>query len=99
MLSFLDQLLQLSLLRIDAHGYDLRTWLKRQKYRHEEIESFSSRAYLNRQLIILQLKQHAVEKLQLQDPEIPFPCSFGRPVDDVLALLKKSLDKTPRKIK
>ena len=99
MLSFLDQLLQWSRLRIDEHGYDLRTWLKRQKYHHEEIESFSSRAYLNRRLIILQLKRHAVEKLKLHDPEIPFPCSFGRPVDDVLALLQKSLDKTPRKIK
>jgi hypothetical protein len=81
-LCLMDQLVQWSRLRIDENGYDLRTWFKRQKYRHEEIESFSSQIY------------H-----KLQEPEIPFPCSFGRSVEDVLAQLQKSLDKTPRKIK
>ena len=98
-LSLLDQLLQWSRLRIDETGYDLRTWFKRQKYRHEEIESFTSQTYLNRQLIILKLRQQALEKYNLEESEIPFPCAFGRAVEDVLIQVQKSLDKTPRKIK
>ena len=98
-LSLLDQLLQWSRLRIDETGYDLRTWFKRQKYRHEEIESFTSQTYLNRELIILKLRQQALEKYNLEESEIPFPCAFGRAVEDVLIQVQKSLDKTPRKIK
>ena len=97
-LSLLDQLMQWSRLRIDETGYDLRTWFKRQRYRHEEIESFTSQTYLNRELIILKLRQQALEKYNLDEPEIPLPCAFGRPVEDVLTQLRKSLDKTPRKI-
>ena len=98
-LSLLDQLLQWSRLRIDENGYDLRTWFKRQRYRHEEIESFTSQTYLNRELIILKLRQQALEKYNLEESEMPFPCAFGRAVEDVLTQLQKSLDKTPRKIK
>lgn len=98
-LSLLDQLLQWSRLRIDETGYDLRTWFKRQRYRHEEIESFTSQTYLNRELIILKLRQQALEKYNLEESEMPFPCAFGRAVEDVLTQLQKSLDKTPRKIK
>ena len=98
-LSLLDQLFQWSRLLIDDSGYDLRTWFKRQRYRHEEIDSFTSQTYLNRELIILKLRQQALERYKLVNPEIPFPCAFGRPVEDVLAQLQKSLDKTPRKIK
>ena len=47
-LSLLDQLLQWSRLRIDENGYDLRTWFKHQRYRHEEIEEITSKTYLNR---------------------------------------------------
>jgi len=98
-LSLLDQLLQWSRLRIDETGYDLRNWFKRQRYRHEEIESFTSQTYLNRELIILKLRQQALEKYNLEESEMPFPCAFGRAVEDVLTQLQKSLDKTPRKIK
>ena len=98
LLSLLDQLVKWSRLRIDEEGYDLRTWFKRQRFRHEEIDSFSSQTYLNRQLIVLKLRKHALEKFKLEDPEVPFPCAFGRPVEDVLKQLKDSLDKTPRKI-
>ena len=98
LLSLLDQLLKWSRLRIDEEGYDLRTWFKRQRFRHEEIDSFSSQTYLNRQLIVLKLRKQALEKFKLEDPEVPFPCAFGRPVEDVLKQLKDSLDKTPRKI-
>ena len=98
LLSLLDQLVKWSRLRIDEEGYDLRTWFKRQRFRHEEIDSFSSQTYLNRQLIVLKLRKQALEKFKLEDPEIPFPCAFGRPVEDVLKQLQGSLDKTPRKI-
>ena len=98
LLSLLDQLVKWSRLRIDEEGYDLRTWFKRQRFRHEEIDSFSSQTYLNRQLIVLKLSKQALKKFKLEDPEVPFPCAFGRPVEDVLKQLKDSLDKTPRKI-
>jgi hypothetical protein len=98
-LSLLDQLLQWSRLRIDENGYDLRTWFKHQRYRHEEIEEITSKTYLNRELIIFKLRKNLVKKDNLPQNEIPFPCSFGRPVEDILAQLRKSLDKTPRKIK
>ena len=98
LLSLLDQLVKWSRLRIDEKGYDLRTWFKRQRFRHEEIDSFSSQTYLNRQLIVLKLRKQALEKFKLEDPEVPFPCVFGRPVEDVLKQLQDSLDKTPRKI-
>ena len=98
LLSLLDQLVKWSRLRIDKEGYDLRTWFKRQRFRHEEIDSFSSQTYLNRQLIVLKLRKQALEKFKLEDPEVPFPCAFGRPVEDVLKQLQDSLDKTPRKI-
>lgn len=98
LLSLLDQLLEWSRLKIDANGYDLRTWFNRQRFRHEEIDSFSSQTYLNRQLIILKLRKQALEKFSYEDPDIPFPCAFGHPVEEVLKTLQKSLDKTPRKI-
>ena len=98
LLSLLDQIVKWSRLRIDEEGYDLRTWFKRQRFRHEEIDSFSSQTYLNRQLIVLKLRKQALEKFKLEDPEVPFPCAFGRPVEDVLKQLQDSLNKTPRKI-
>ena len=98
LLSPLDQLVEWSRLRINEDGYDLRTWFKRQRFRHEEIDFFSSQTYLNRQLIILNLRKQALEKLELKNPELPFPCAFGQPVEDVLKILQASLSKTPRKI-
>jgi len=97
LLSLLDQLVEWSRLKIDADGYDLRTWFNRQKSRHEEIDSFSSQTYLNRQLIILNLRKQSAAKLNLEEPEVPFPCAFGHPVEDILKKLQKALDKTPRK--
>jgi hypothetical protein len=97
-LSLLDQVFVWSRLRIDGDGYDLRTWFRRVKYRHQDIDFFTSQVYLNRELIILKLKKQAVEKYQLPQDEIPFPCSFGRIVEDTMKQLNKSLDKTPRKL-
>ena len=60
-------------------------------------DSFSSQTYLNRQLIILNLRKQSAAKLNLEEPEVPFPCAFGHPVEDILKKLQKALDKTPRK--
>lgn len=98
-LSLFDQVFVWSRLRIDEDGYDLRTWFRRLKYRHQDIDCFTSQIYLNRELIILKLKKEAVEKYQLPQDEIPFPCSFGRIVEDIMKQLNESLDKTPRKPK
>ena len=98
-LSLFDQVFVWSRLRIDEDGYDLRTWFRRLKYRHQDIDRFTSQIYLNRELIILKLKKEAVEKYQLPQDEIPFPCSFGRIVEDIMKQLNESLDKTPRKAK
>ena len=35
-----DQLVEWSRLRINEDGYDLRTWFKRQQFRHEKLISF-----------------------------------------------------------
>ena len=98
-LSLLDQVFTWSRLRVDCDGYDLRTWFRRVKYRHEEIDSFSSQVYLNRELIVLKLRKNVVDKDQLTQDEVPFPCSFGRPVEDIMKRLHESLVKTPRKSK
>ena len=54
-LSLLDQVFVWSRLRIDGDGYDLRTWFRRVKYRHQDIDSFTSQIYLNRELIIFMI--------------------------------------------
>ena len=87
LLSLLDQL-EWSRLKIDANGYDLRTWFNRQRFRHEEIDSFSSQTYLNRQLIILKLRKQALEKFSYEGLELPFQCAFGHPVEEVLKTLQ-----------
>lgn len=93
-LNLLDQILSWSRLKIDHNGYDLRTWWSRKKYAHQEIKSFELDHYMHRQLIFINFKKSkdsTSEKLSL-----PFPCAFGRPVEDIFEILKKSLDKTPR---
>lgn len=83
---------------INKDGYNLRGWWRRQHFRHEEIESFASENYGGRLLLIVNLKKKALQNRGLNEGPIPFPCSFGRPVEEVLEVLKKHLDKTARKI-
>lgn len=97
LLNVLDQLFEWSRLLINRDGYCYRGWWRKQHYRHEEIESFSSEIYAGRPLILVNLKKKAQLNWGLKDEPIAFPCSFGRPIDDVLGLLKGSLDKTPKK--
>jgi hypothetical protein len=94
-LNFADQLLTWSRLRIDRDGFDLRTWWGRKKVPHQNIQSIEWEEYMNRKLIILRLKSPVGDKEEKK--EIPFPCAFGRPVDEVIKVLRDGLDKTPRR--
>ncbi len=96
MLNFLDQLISWSSLRIDKSGYKLQTWWRRKKYAHHEIKDFETREYAQRKLIVVILKQSYAQKYGLSSEVIPFPCTFGRPVEEVLEKLRSNLDKTPR---
>ena len=42
------------------------------------------------------IRKKALKLRGLDDKPIAFPCSFGRPAEDTLKTLRKSLDKTPR---
>ncbi len=99
LMNLLDLFFEWSRLLIDKDGYHLRGWWRKQHFRHEEIEFFATENYGGRLLITVQLKKKALQIRGLQDEPIPFPCSFGRPVEEILDTLKKHLDKTPRKIK
>ena len=93
-LNFADQLLSWSRLKIDRDGFDLRTWWGRKKVPHQNIQSFECEEYMNRKLIMVKLKSPVGDKEASK--EIPFPCAFGRPVDEVIKVLRDGLDKTPR---
>ena len=96
LLNLLDQIFEWSRLKINKDGYSYRGWWRRQHYKHEEIESFSSEIYAGRPLIVVQLRKKALKLRGLDEKPIAFPCSFGRPVEDTLKTLQKHLDKTPR---
>ena len=98
LLNLLDQIFEWSRLMINRDGYSYRGWWRRQHYRHEEIESFSTEAYAGRLLIMVNLKKRAFSLRGLEEKPIAFPCSFGRPVEEVLKVLRENLDKTPRAI-
>ena len=90
-LSLLDQLFEWSRLRIDDNGFHLRGWWRKLSFRHQEIKGFEMTRFANRSLITLVLKAKAQEQRGLNDPYVAFPCSFGRPPDEVIATLKSSL--------
>ena len=94
-LNFADQLLTWSRLRIDRDGFDLRTWWGRKKVPHQNIETFELKEYLIRKLISIKLSGPNGDSEERT--EIPFHCAFGRPVDEVIQVLRDGLDKTPRR--
>ena len=93
-LNLLDQILSWSRLKIDHKGYDLRTWWTRKRYGHQEIKSFELDHYMHRPLIFINFKKS--KDLERGKLSLPFPCAFGRPVEEIFKILQKSLDKTPR---
>jgi len=90
-LSLLDQLFEWSRLRIDQDGFHLRGWFRNLSFRHQEIKGFEMTRFANRSLIALVLKPKAQEQRGLDDPYVAFPCSFGRPPEEVIETLKSSL--------
>ena len=90
-LNFLELLCSWSCLRIDDDGYFLRTWWRRKGFAHHEIKDFETREYANRKLIVVLLKEKLVQETVQEGETIPFPCTFGRPAEEVLELLKKNL--------
>lgn len=93
-----DLIFEWSRLLINKDGYNLRGWWSKRHFRHEEIESFATENYGGRPLLMVKLKKRALQIRGLVDEPIPFPCTFGRPAEDVLEILRKNLDKTPRKL-
>jgi len=92
-LSLLDQMFERSRLRIDEKGYSLRGWFRRLELRKDEVEEFVLKNYMNRDLILVRLTETAALERSLENREIPFSCSFGRPVSDVFDTLTSSLKK------
>ena len=96
LLSVLDQIFEWSRLKIDRNGYSLRGWFRRQHFAHHEIEDFKIHEFAGKKLLTVELKDHARESRNLPDEPIPFPCCFGRPVDQVLQIVRPTIDRTPR---
>ena len=71
----------------------------RKEYKHEEIESFTVQKYGNRSLPVVNLKKKAAGIHALDKKSVAFPCTFGNPIEDVVDLLNKNLNKAPRKRK
>ena len=90
-LSLLDQLFEWSRLRIDEKGYSLRGWFQRVEFRKDEVDEFVRKDYMNRDLILVRLTDQAALDRSLENCEIPFPCTFGRPAVEVLESLRNTL--------
>ena len=93
-LNLLDQFFAWSRLRIDHKGYSLRAWFRRIELRRDEVEDFLHSEYMRRMLIVVKLTEDAASKRGLPMLEMPFPCTFGRPADEVFQTLRESLGDT-----
>jgi hypothetical protein len=92
-LSLLDQMFEWSRLRIDEKGYSLRGWFRRLELRKDEVDEFVLNNYMNRDLILVRLTETAALERSLENCEIPFSCSFGRPAREVFETLTISSKK------
>ena len=95
-LSLLDQMFEWSRLRIDRQGFHLRGWFKNKSFAHHEVVDFKLVEFTGKKLLAVCLKEHALEKRQLPQQPVPFPCAFGRSAEDVLKILRSAIDRTPR---
>jgi hypothetical protein len=96
LLSLLDQLFEWSRLKMDDHGYSLRGWFRNLRIDHHEIVDFHLFEFAGKKLIGVELKEEAREARNLDDQPLPFPCCFGRPVDDVFKIVRAQINRTPR---
>lgn len=95
LLNLFDQLFAWSRLRIDSQGYSLRSWFRRIELRRDEVEDFLFSEYLGRKLILVKLSETAARERGLAKPEMPYPCRFGRSVDEVFETLSGTLSARP----
>ena len=93
LLNLLDQLFEWSRLKIDPEGFHLRSWWRKESFRHDEIKDFEEEVYINRKLIVVVLKKSTVESKGLSSDRIPFPCTFGRHAEPILKTLREKLKK------
>ena len=96
LLSLLDQLFSWSRLKIDREGFSLRGWLRNQKFSHHEVEDFQVHEFAGKKLLVVELKEAARKLRNLPNQPVPFPCCFGRPIDEVLKIVRSKIDRTPR---
>ena len=46
---------------------------------------------------LLNLKNYARKERGLADQPVPFPCCFGRSIDEVFKTVRSAIDRTPRR--
>jgi hypothetical protein len=96
LLSLLDQIFEWSRLKIDERGYSLRGWFRNLWIDHHEIVDFHLVEFAGKKLISVELKKEARLARNLGDQPLPFPCCFGRPSEEVLAIVRAHINRTPR---
>ncbi len=95
-LSLLDQIFEWSRLRIDREGYSLRGWFRNQFFAHHEIKDFKIVEFTGKKLLAVEFKDQVRKDRGLTDQPIPFPCCFGRSIDEVFKTVRSAIDRTPR---
>ena len=96
LLSLLDQIFEWSRLKIDDRGYSLRGWFRNLWIDHYEIVDFHLVEFAGKKLLSVELKKDARLARNLDDQPLPFPCCFGRPVEDVLKIVRAQINRKPR---
>ena len=96
LLSLLDQIFEWSRLKIDDRGYSLRGWFRNLWIDHHEIVDFQLVEFAGKKLLSVELKKDARLARNLDDQPLPFPCCFGRPVEDVLKIVRAQINRKPR---
>ena len=96
LLSLLDQVFEWSRLKIDERGYSLRGWFRNLCIQHHEIVDFHLVEFAGKKLLSVELKKEARLARNLGDQSLPFPCCFGRPSEEVLAIVRAHINRKPR---
>jgi hypothetical protein len=96
LLSFLDQIFEWSRLKIDHRGYSLRGWFRNQMIEHHEIDDFKIDELAGKKLLTVVLQKHALKARKLPYQPVPFPCTYGQPIEEVLKIIRSQIDRTPR---
>ena len=96
LLCLFDQVFEWSRLKIDCNGFWLRGWFKNLRIAHHEIKDFKIAQFAGKPLLTVELLESAYESRKIAHQAIPFPCCFGRPVDEVCKLVRSKIDRTPK---